>query len=140
MGTLSKRLLAVALLLAVAAGGWLALDRLRSPDGQVIELACDDPVAGCHIPEYDLTVRFDRPASAMQPFGLQVTLAGADQLHARFSMRDMEMGLNRYRLLPDGRGGWHANVILPVCVQGRHDWILELDTGNIRYRLPFSTD
>ncbi len=58
----------------------------------------------------------------MKPFGLQVEDKEASEVHATFLMQGMEMGLNRYRLLKTKLGIWHADVTLPVCVQGRSDW------------------
>ena len=76
----------------------------------------------------------------MQPFQLQVRAVHAKAVHARFMMRDMEMGLNRYRLLPDGTGTWTGKIILPVCVHGRSDWWLVLEVDGVHYQVPFSSD
>ncbi|HYG14046.1 MAG TPA: hypothetical protein VD885_07875, partial [Methylophilaceae bacterium] len=60
---------------------------------------------------------------------------------ASFAMQGMEMGLNRYRLLRQPDGKWAAEVTLPVCVQGRSDWLMELEViepdGAHRYQLAF---
>jgi len=107
---------------------------------QPVEVACPDIVAGCRLPQAGLTVQFDRHPRPMQEFHVRVELPGTREVHASFSMRDMEMGLNRYRLLPDGQGSWHAAVILPACVQGRQDWLLVLEADGRRYELPFTSD
>lgn len=75
----------------------------------------------------------------MEPFTLEVTLPTTTQLHARFRMRNMEMGLNRYRLIAEKGGRWHAEVVLPACVQGRSDWELQLEADGITYVVPFSS-
>jgi hypothetical protein len=36
-------------------------------------------------------------------------------------MPGMDMGQNRYRLLPEGNG-WVGLVTLPICASGRSDW------------------
>jgi len=55
-------------------------------------------------------------------------------------LRGMEMGFNRYRLLPDGPGSWQAEVLLPACIQGRKDWLMTLEVDGRRYELPFKSD
>jgi hypothetical protein len=99
--------------------------------------ACPDIVQGCALPHAGLHVRFDRPPRPMQAFRVEVELPGVRAVHARFSMRGMEMGLNRYRLLPDGPGRWHAEVMLPACIQGRNDWSLLLEANGSAYEVPF---
>lgn len=98
---------------------------------------CADIVNGCALPHARLHVRFDRQPHPMQAFKIEVELPGAREIHALFSMRGMEMGLNRYRLLPDGPGRWQAEVMLPACIQGRHDWSLLLEANGISYEVPF---
>ena len=46
------------------------------------------------------------------------------------------MGENRYRLVFEN-GVWKAKVLLPVCVQGRRDWLLLLDVDGQQYVVPF---
>lgn len=107
---------------------------------QVIAVPCTDIVAGCTLAQAGLQVRFDRTPGAMQAFKLFVALPQAREVHARFSMQGMEMGLNRYRLLADGPGHWQAEVMLPACVQGRRDWLLTLEADGARYQLPFRSE
>lgn len=107
---------------------------------QPVEIACPDIVAGCRSPQAGLKVQFDRRPRPMQEFHVLVELSGAREVHASFSMRDMEMGLNRYRLLPDGPARWRAGVMLPACVQGRQDWLMVLEVDGRRYQIPFASD
>lgn len=106
--------------------------------GKVVAIPCADIVAGCKVNESGLKVAFDHPPQAMQPFMLRVWQAGAASVNASFSMNGMQMGFNRYRLLPQHDGSWQAQVMLPACVQGRSDWELQLEVGAERYALPFS--
>lgn len=116
--------------------GWVVTrpDTLK----KVVLVDCADIVAGCSLPVSGLEVAFDRRPQPMRPFVLRVQQTGAKAVYASFSMRGMEMGLTRYRLLSQVDGVWQAEVVLPVCIQGRSDWelLLELDAG--RYALPFS--
>ena len=126
-------------LLVAALAIALLLPRLNQRQ-QVNAVDCPDIVTGCVVGDAKLRVRFDRQPSPLQKFRIAVDAPAARQIHARFSMRDMEMGLNRYRLIPDGNGHWQAEVMLPVCVQGRNDWLLQLEVDGKSYLLPFTSE
>lgn len=102
---------------------------------ETIPVSCNNPIGGCRLTE-NLELRFLQPPSVMQPFDLEVISTGAD-IHASFQMRGMEMGLNRYRLLREANK-WRARVMLPACVQGRHDWLLRLEVDGTTYEIPFT--
>jgi hypothetical protein len=126
----------------LAAGGLAAgifLWRQSGEPAQAIVVPCADVVAGCGLPEGQLRVRFDRHPRSMQKFMVIVEFPDVRNMYARFAMQGMEMGLNRYRFLPDGEGRWHAEVMLPVCVQGRSDWKMVLEADGTRYEVPFSS-
>ena len=101
-------------------------------------MRCDDVVAGCIIPGPGVRVYFDRVPKTMQAFHLLVDWPQAQAVHVSFSMQGMEMGLNRYRLLAQGGGRWDGEIILPACVQGRSDWVMQLQSGDETYALAFS--
>lgn len=44
-----------------------------------------------------------------------------------FSMPDMDMGANRYRLIAEASAGWHADITLPICMSGRTDWLADFE-------------
>jgi hypothetical protein len=64
----------------------------------------------------------------MQPAAVSLRWEGAavESVTVSFTMVGMDMGDNRYRLLPDGQGGWNGQAVLPVCVKGRSDWVAEV--------------
>ncbi len=102
---------------------------------------CADPVRGCRL-EWDgkaADVRFLSVPGALKPFGLQVAVPPAKAVSAAFAMRDMDMGENRYRLVLGPDGVWRADVILPVCVSGRADWVMVLEVDGSRVEMPFAT-
>ncbi len=113
----------------------LLLAACSKPAG-VQTVQCADPVAGCRIDE-KIGVRFSEPPATMRKFVLEVEAAEDAAPYASFQMKDMDMGLNRYRLLR-GDSKWRAEVMLPACVRGRHDWVLRLETGGRVYELPFT--
>lgn len=102
---------------------------------EVVVIACNDLLHGCMLPGA-VEVKFSRPPSAMQAFGLSVKAPQDAEVHASFQMRGMEMGLNRYRLVRE-RDHWQSNAMLPACVQGRRDWVLRLEINGKFYEIPF---
>ena len=92
------------------------------------------------------TVQFDEAPQVMKPLHLHLHINRAEavkSIHVDFAMQNMEMGLNRYRLIQASQSdAWQAEVTLPICVQGRSDWnmLLEIEAGKKiqRFKLPFS--
>ena len=130
-------LLAVAVLLA----GWAIWRGVQPSLPPPKMLVCPDLHQGCSDEQNDVQIRFVGTPRNMQPFGVVVTMRKASAVFASFAMQGMEMGLNRYRLLRQPDGTWAAEVTLPVCVQGRSDWLMELEViepdGAQRYQLAF---
>lgn len=58
-----------------------------------------------------------------------VTPSDADAWVARLDMEGMDMGLNQYHWRASDDGGWVADLVLPVCVTGRRDWLMTLSDG-----------
>lgn len=128
------------LVLAVILAYWLfAAKAEREIAAQVIP--CDELTQGCSLP--GIKVQALQTPSAMKAFAVEVATADAATITARFEMRDMSMGWNQYRFLDQGAGRWLANVTLPVCVDGRSDWLMLLDVtskaGKLqRYQVAFA--
>lgn len=70
-----------------------------------------------------LALRLQGPVTGLRPFRVELVAAGMKvrEVQLEFTMPDMDMGRNRYRLLPEGNG-WVGFVTLPVCTTGRSDW------------------
>jgi hypothetical protein len=132
---LAPLLMVVALVAIAAAGYWL-----KRP-AEAIAVPCPDPLAGCGFSHRGspASVRFSAQPLPLQAFGLHVATAGAHTVSAEFHMVGMDMGFNRYDLRPAGAGGFAARITLPVCVTGRHDWMLYLEVDSQRYAIPFTT-
>jgi hypothetical protein len=60
----------------------------------------------------------------VKPLQLRVELQGveASSIEVDFSGVDMDMGFNRVRLEPVGKGSYSANGMLPVCVRDAMEW------------------
>jgi hypothetical protein len=107
------------------------------------ELVCTDIVSGCGNDLFKL--KFLNSPQVMKPIRLELETANARQVYASFAMERMEMGLNRYHLLKQADSDfWFAEVTLPVCVQGRSDWVVELEIKTqlqtMHYQIPFKVD
>lgn len=128
-------LLLVIALVAIAVAGWW----LKRP-AEAIAVNCPDPLAGCAFSHRGAParVRFSMQPLPLEAFELTVTAPQATKISAEFQMVGMDMGFNRHDLRPAG-GAFISSVTLPVCVSGRHDWMLYLDLDGTRYALPFSS-
>ena len=107
----------------------------HSPEKSTIPVECADLLHGCTMAD-KLTLQFSSPPSALTAFDLVVKAGASRDIHATFKMKGMQMGENRYRLVFEN-GVWKAKVLLPVCVQGRRDWLLLLDVDGQQYVVPF---
>jgi hypothetical protein len=94
-------------------------------DVPIEHMTCNDLVRGCDVD--DVHIRFDRQTQVMQPFHLEIKTAEAEHIYARFTMVGMQMGFNRYRLLHQTSGVWFAEIVLPVCVESRSDWLMDIE-------------
>ncbi len=136
---MSRRQLWILLALSVLTASTVLLYREHPwrDDSPILQIPCANVVAGCQLSGQGARVIFDQRPQPMQPFRLRVEVLNAHEVHASFAMQGMQMGLNRYRLLPGEVGVWTALIILPVCVQGRSDWVMTLNLDGQRYGLPF---
>lgn len=127
-------LVAVALVGIAAIGYWL-----KQPQ-DAIAVHCADPLAGCAFDHAGATVRvrFSHMPVPLEAFDLAVEAPHVRRASAEFQMVGMDMGFNRYDLHPHD-GALAARITLPMCVSGRHDWILYLELDGRRYALPFSS-
>lgn len=99
-----------------------------SPPQQVPHVLCQDLAAGCQLgtTAAPLVIRVDHAPRSMQKFRLTVDAASARNISADLSMLNMDMGPNRYTLIKNGQQ-FYADMMLPMCVRGRSDWVLTLN-------------
>ncbi len=114
-------------------------------DGSALSLLhCADITQSCGNEIFK--VKFAEAPQVMKPLHLKLHMNRAEvikNIHVDFVMQSMKMGLNRYRLIQVNQSAdWQAEVILPICVQGRSDWkmLIEIDSSNEikRFQLPFA--
>lgn len=107
-------------------------------------LSCADITKGCG--DSFFSARFAEVPQVMKPLHVLVHFnrpEAIQKVHIDFAMKDMGMGLNRYRLIPSNHSSdWQAEITLPVCAQGRSDWnmLIEFETEDDlqRIQIPFS--
>ena len=129
-------LLLVIALVAIAVAGWW----LKRP-ATAVAVACADPLAGCSFSHRGApaSARFSMQPVPLEAFELTVTAPNVIRVSAEFQMAGMDMGFNRYDLRATPDGAFASKVTLPICISGRHDWMLYLDLDGSRYALPFSS-
>lgn len=62
------------------------------------------------------------------------------QAYISFTMQDMQMGFNRYDLHLENNHYIARHVRLPVCIQNRRDYLMEVYVDGQRYIVPFTTN
>ena len=151
MKTAVRSILILLPLLALGLGGAYLYRQWTGPGVNVaaamplrIDAHCDPSRALCLATAEDFELRFGlgpdlRP---LRMFSRRVELVGpeVDGILVDFLMRDMDMGINRFRLTAVGPGRWTGEGIIPVCWVGRRDWIarltIETDAGHYRADFP----
>ena len=96
--------------------------------------------AGCALPN-GAVVKFSNTVQAKAPFDIEVRGVAADvaEVYVSFTMQDMDMGFNRYKLLRQGDGTWRAAQIrLPRCVQNGHDYLADIHIGGKVFQAAFA--
>lgn len=82
-----------------------------------------------------------RPVPMVKPFAIEVTSTGfsPELIEVDFAGVDMNMGLNRSRLMALGNGRYRAETSLPVCISGKMDWQVTVlvETGSERIAIPY---
>ena len=129
-------LIGVLLIIFAVLKAWAVLWwRGRQP--QVKETAACDITSGCRLPNGAM-VAFGGKVGLKTPFDVVVREVSAQDISVSFSMRDMDMGFNRFELRREG-AEWRANgVRLPFCTESRHDFSADIAIDGQVYRVPFS--
>ena len=135
-----KGLLFAVLLLLFAAGKFWLLHWFTQQQPEITAVAAPcQPAQGCTLPDGS---RLQFRAALRQPFDIELSNvpAGVQQVAISFSMRDMDMGFNRFDLRPqtDNSGHWRATQVrLPVCTDQRHDYLADVHIGEQTFQVAF---
>jgi len=137
-------LLAAALAITAA----VKLAPLINPQQEIsllLNTACDLNQGACASPlpgggKVELAVE-PRPIPVLSPLALRVKVTGvaARSVEVDFAGADMNMGFNRYRLIPGKVGLFTGQATLPVCVRSRMAWqaTVLVELGGKRIAVPF---
>lgn len=131
---------ALVFVLSWLVGGMLQQDVL--PFRPMIYTPCQPVGVACEATFSDATLQleFTAPVVVMSPFIASVdSPADIPEMYVQFRMNNMDMGVQRYRLLNKGNGLWESEVVLPVCSLARSDWtaILEVQYQKTWWRGEF---
>lgn len=140
--TRQQKILIAVLLLAFAAAKIIGLIwwQNQQPEATMVSAACDVR-QGCTLPNGAVVV-FPQISTKM-PFEMRVDKVPEhiQTISVRFAMRDMDMGFNRYDLARQADGHWfRGGNRLPVCVQGRHDWLADIMMDDTVFQVAFSAE
>jgi len=85
------------------------------------QIPCDIQVG-----TYNYTVKVTGEVSPLKPFSVILDGNDIEAATLSFSMRDMDMGVNRFIMNNTKDSSWETQAMLPVCTASRNDWIAEL--------------
>ena len=114
----------------------------KQPEMTAIPQAVCNVHAGCTLPG-GATVKFSDRVYAKQPFDIRINNVPlqVQEVFVSFSMSGMDMGFNRYKLVRQADGSWAANQIrLPVCVQNRRDYLVDIHIGDEVFQTAFTAE
>lgn len=136
-----KLIIAAVLLLVFAAVKLIALDWWQRQQPKVKETPCE-VTQGCTLPN-GVHVKFSDTVEAKQPFDivLKNVPATAREITVSFSMKDMDMGFNRFNIRRQDDGTWSARQIrLPMCVANRHDYLADINIDGEVFQTAFTAE
>ncbi len=134
-------LLLFALLKVVTIWYWQSQKTEHKDQALILPVQCNIR-QGCPLPN-GVVITFDGKLTEKAPFNIVAKNipASSQNVHVSFSMKNMEMGFNRYKLLPHSGNTWVAEgVRLPICVLQLKEYVAEVTIDKQYYEIPFKTD
>lgn len=104
------------------------------------EQGLDAPMLPCQLQNNcqlgtDTAVRSQEMLRLNEPFHVVLTTnEPIEAVSVSFSMVEMEIGYNRYKLLSDDGKTWRAEIRLPICTLNRADYIATWRVGDKKYQ------
>ena len=135
-----KLLIAAVLLIVFAAAKLLLLDWWQRQQSKANVVECS-LTRGCVLPDGS-KVRATS-INTHEPFDIVVENVpkNTGAVSISFSMKNMDMGFNRYNLTQQSPQSWQAaQVHLPFCVEGRHDYTTDITIGKQTFQTAFSAE
>ena len=133
-----KLLIAAVLLIVFAAAKLLLLDWWQQQQSKTKVVECN-LTQGCVLPDGS-KVRATS-INTHEPFDIVIENVpqNTGAVSISFSMKNMDMGFNRYNLAQRSPQSWQAlQIRLPVCVEGRHDDTAYITVGKQTFQTAFS--
>lgn len=104
---------------------------------------CDIRV-GCELPNGAMVRIPDNIVNSLNPFRMELRNVPPEtaQVYTSFSMVGMDMGFNRYKFRKQNdEGYWLAkNIVLPVCIVSRQDYMVDVFFDKKGYRIPLTAN
>ncbi|ASK28015.1 hypothetical protein [Neisseria chenwenguii] len=138
----NRTLLIAAVLLLIFAAVKFALFFWWQNSQPAAQQAVCDLRQGCMLPD-GVYAKADRKIPTNAPFDIELrnVPAGVKEVSVSFSMKNMDMGFNRYGLADEGGGVWTARQIrLPVCTEQRRDYLADIRIGGVVFQTAFTAD
>ena len=135
-----KLLIAAVLLIAFAAAKLLLLDWWQQQQSKTKVVECN-LIQGCVLPDGS-KVRATS-INTHEPFDIVIENVpqNTGAVSISFSMKNMDMGFNRYNLTQQSPQSWQAAQIrLPFCVEGRHDYTTNITIGKQTFQTAFRAE
>lgn len=133
-----KLLIAAVLLIVFAAAKLLLLDWWQQQQSKTKVVECN-LIQGCVLPDGS-KVRATS-INAHEPFDIVIENVpqNTGAVSISFSMKNMDMGFNRYNLAQRSPQSWQAlQIRLPFCVEGRHDYTADITVGKQTFQTAFN--
>lgn len=135
-----KLLIASVLLIVFAAAKLLLLDWWQQQQSKTKVVECN-LTQGCVLPDGS-KVRATS-INTHEPFDIVIENVpqNTGAVSISFSMKNMDMGFNRYNLTKQSPRSWQAlQIRLPFCVEGRHDYTADITVGKQTFQTAFSAN
>ena len=135
-----KLLIAAVLLIVFAAAKLLLLDWWQQQQSKTKVVECN-LIQGCVLPDGS-KVRATS-INTHEPFDIVIENVPQNTgvVSISFSMKNMDMGFNRYNLAQRSPQSWQAlQIRLPFCVEGRHDYTADIAIGKQTFQTAFSAE
>ena len=135
-----KLLIAAVLLIVFAAAKLLLLDWWQQQQSKTKVVECN-LTQGCVLPDGS-KVRATS-INTHEPFDIVIENVprNTGAVSISFSMKNMDMGFNRYNLAQQSPRSWQAlQIRLPFCVEGRHDYTADITVGKQTFQTVFSAE
>ncbi|OFO64214.1 hypothetical protein HMPREF3022_02325 [Neisseria sp. HMSC065C04] len=135
-----KLLIAAVLLIVFAAAKLLLLDWWQQQQSKTKVVECN-LTQGCVLPDGS-KVRATS-INTHEPFDIVIENVpqNTGAVSISFSMKNMDMGFNRYNLTKQSPRSWQAlQIRLPFCVEGRHDYTADITVGKQTFQTAFSAN